>query len=347
MNPHLPQNTGFSPNTIFSTVVSLSCIHNTMTTATEIDADEFEHDVSDNENSNDEPKKEFRPLNILADILLRLNAAIKELASHVGSSNRIDPSLLTIVEGMKFRAQSVEEANHTIFHPFPILPPELRLRIWKVAAMATHIIEVQDVPQNNTEDKERLLMWLDGVNINGHRQKIRSLSGKGARCSLLLTCKEARQETRKTRKNYNAFDPLAPKIYINLEIDTLWVSGCRPPRQTRDGTNVWPAWEALLKGSTQEIRSLAIDQKPWHVHRGYEKEQESLDACWTFEQLRAEEVLLAVKQEELADDNRAFMVMPRKDIQTIFYHENYFVDPFCSEIPREPYSWTFSGRKGN
>lgn len=68
------------------------------------------------------------------------------------------------------------------------------------------------------------------------------MNGTDIRCYLLLVCKESRKEVLETRINFNAAEVNAnttsagvARIYVNLEVDSIWIQDFKPSQLDRQG----------------------------------------------------------------------------------------------------------------
>jgi hypothetical protein len=155
---------------------------------------------------------------IPAHIILKLSAAINDLSVHMEKPSAQHAGLQFELEDLKASLKAIRHFNSysPSFHPFSRFPVEIRLKIWKHAANLPQIIGLKG-PKN----PPMILMKRGDSEYERAKKDGLRLSANAARCHLLITCKESRQEVLKNRENYNVFDCLAPKIYANTTIDTL------------------------------------------------------------------------------------------------------------------------------
>lgn len=97
------------------------------------------------------------------------------------------------------------------------------------------------------------------------------LAGTHARCPILRTCREARAEALMTKGSYysrfwGVCGAPAPKIYINFNVDTVWLMQSPPCTKGQNwrGEGEQEMWLKVFKGSFSRLRSLAIDYKIYH-----------------------------------------------------------------------------------
>lgn len=126
-------------------------------------------------------------------------------------------------------ALGVVETAPATFTPFPQLALELRRKIWGISAGFPQIIGLRSAKSGD------------------------SLEGTAARCHLLSVNKEARTEALRFKVDLcEAFEsPQSPKVYVNLAVDTIWLTGSGLP---------WTLIDTLAPG----IEHLAVDYAHFH-----------------------------------------------------------------------------------
>ncbi|PVH88448.1 hypothetical protein DL98DRAFT_524916 [Cadophora sp. DSE1049] len=172
-------------------------------------------------------------------LLKHLNKAINEISSHL----RADPSL----SSSQFPNLSKQSSHLPQFPKFSKLPLELRLMIWRFAGVMGQVIDVKTLPRLS-------------------RYGLINCTGTAVRCSLLLACKEARQEVLKSKINLGrCIYEWEPNIYINCGVDTLWFQGSRQLRSLATGMF---HFLSMVGDKCREIQSVAVDYRlldPCHL----------------------------------------------------------------------------------
>jgi hypothetical protein len=202
---------------------------------------------------------------------------------------------LNSASASQFRTIDIGISDGIKFTLFNKLPTELRLKIWRYAAsQLPQIIGVKDI-----ENKEELC-------------------GTKARCPLLLTCTEARNEVLKRKVDFNSpyvpcsrtrfdvkdfIEAKAPKIHTNLEVDTLYLMIFRQSIYDRDLPKLWTK---LLSGPKEKIRRLAIS------YTLYKRRWDHMNAMVL--KLDLEVLVLVVDAEEISDGDVPTFVMPRSKV---------------------------------
>lgn len=105
---------------------------------------------------------------------------------------------------------STQDNDNQMFTVFEKLPVELRFKIWAFAARLPQTVGLRENTQVIMQE-------------NGRPKECGFMSGTLTRCPLLLTCREARNEVLKSKKDYfetNSEDAHA-LVSTNLEVDTL------------------------------------------------------------------------------------------------------------------------------
>jgi hypothetical protein len=175
---------------------------------------------------------------------------------------------------------SIEDVSCVLFEPFAKLPIELRLQIWAHAATFPQIIRLRDP--------------------GGSRAL------EGDRCPLALVSKEAREEVLRVKQNYYAGRRLGPRLYANLDVDTLWLEECSHPFVAWTRSMIWLTGSKLRLGSKDGIRRLAFSYKFWHLVRN----KYGLGPPWIMT-LNLEEVILVVDPDEVPQGETAISIEPR------------------------------------
>lgn len=175
-----------------------------------------------------------------------------------------------------------------IFHPFPRLPIELRIKIWKHAAAIPQIIGLRDSYKNS------------GF--------VTAVSG----CPLLQSCKEARQEVLKTRTPFYDVSLKAPTIYANLEIDTIWLMDIGGEDRIPFDPSRVSQLEDLKKGRFKDIRRLIMGYSLWC----HEDHFPYFDFRYLFE-YNLKEVVAVIKtagtKERLEEQGGSYFIKPTGD----------------------------------
>lgn len=173
---------------------------------------------------------------------------------------------------------SISEAS---FDFFPKLPLELQFRIWQLAARQPHIIGINDL-----ENKD-------------------GLCGTSARCQLMLTCKQARQEAIREKQDWNkTHTPLQPKIWVNFAVDTLWLNIRRVDFYDH---SLPPLWQKVMSGPYQNICKLAVS------YSVFKRRWDHMNAM-VFK-LNLEQLILVVDAEEIMPDDYAVYTRPRSAVE--------------------------------
>lgn len=136
----------------------------------------------------------------------------------------------------------------------------------------------------------------------------RELVGTVVRCPLLLTCKEAREETLKWKENWNE-DAESAKIYTNHSVDTLWVK--QEPRACKDLFSSYSTIDMVSYARRSAVlHSLAVNANVWYGGRPGEDFAEH-----NLMTLHMDEVIIVVRSEVLLEHDVAVLVEPRGSVQ--------------------------------
>ena len=159
-----------------------------------------------------------------------------------------------------------------MFTKFVELPIELRLEIWGHAAQHPQIIGL-----------------CSGKNSH-------SLSGTKARCPLLRVSKEARDEALKLKKDFNKRLKRrdGAKVYVNLEVDTLWLADFEDSGR-----------DDIRKRPVKNIRSIAI---AYHDLTALVEKKDILL------KMNLKEIVVILQSETIGENDEAVFIEPRSDI---------------------------------
>ncbi|KAG4438129.1 hypothetical protein IFR05_006376, partial [Cadophora sp. M221] len=233
----------------------------------------------------------------LQNLLAHLDKAANDITSHFLSDKEL--SAVTSYQAMlsdlfvlldNHKTLLKESRQFPRFSKFSELPLELRLMIWRRAGK-------------------------EGRIIGTTAQRIKAkhvINGTGLRCSLLLVCKESRKEVLKTKINFNATEVSAnttsagiARIYINLEVDSIWVQDFKPSQLDHQG---FGHICQSLDVNSANLQQLAIDFRTLDIH----------GMIWLF-QLNLKELNLVVDHSERTDfSSETTLVPPHQAFDSYF-----------------------------
>jgi hypothetical protein len=169
------------------------------------------------------------------------------------------------------------EIPPTTFPNFPKFAPELRLKIWGLAAEFPQVIGLRSAKLGDV------------------------LEGTTARCHLLSVSKEARSEVLRMKQDlYHASqNRQSPKLYVNLDFDTIWLT---------DPSITWKK----VKRFSPVVKRLAIDYRLWYGEtRGRSDEDEPFFPRHLLA-MDVNEVVIVVKSEEIGENENTVFITPRE-----------------------------------